>query len=81
MASGAPYGVKMDTLDNPGWSLEIHLTDTPLQYKTFTELKRDYEHGTEWIACFVRDGKFMGACGPGKLEEMLEIFLDWAENS
>ena len=75
------HGVKIDTLDNPGWSLQIDLADTPLQHKAFTDVKRDYDHDTEWITCFLRDGKFMGACGPEKLEEMLEIFLDWAEDS
>ena len=74
-------GVSIATLDNPGWSLEIDLADTLLQHKMFTEVKRDYEQATEWITCFLRDGKFQGACGPEKLEEMLEIFLDWAEES
>ena len=74
-------GVGIATLDNPGWSLEIDLADTPLQHKMFTEVKRDYEQATEWITCFLRGGKFQGACGPEKLEEMLEIFLDWAEES
>ncbi len=75
------YGVSIGTLDNPGWSLKVDLTDTPLQRKSFTEIKRDYEHQTEWLTCFLRDGVFHGACGPEKLEEMLEIFLDWAEDS
>jgi len=75
------YGINIGTLDNPGWSLEIDLADTPLQYKRFTEVKRDYEHDTQWITCFLRDGKFHGACGPEKLEDMLEIFLDWAQDS
>jgi immunity protein 53 of polymorphic toxin system len=75
------YGVTIGTLDNPGWSLKVDLTDTPLQHKWFTEVKRDYEHQTDWLTCFFRDGVFHGACGPEKLEEMLEIFLDWSENS
>jgi len=75
------YGVKLDTLDNPGWRLEIDLIETSLQYKSFAEVKRDYKDETEWLTCFLRDGKFMGACGPEELEEMLQIFLDWAEDS
>jgi hypothetical protein len=75
------YGVSIGTVDNPGWRLEIDLTDTPLQYKAFTEVKSDYEHDTNWLTCFLRDGKFQGACGPGRLEDMLEIFLEWAEDS
>src|SRR3954453_22077464 len=74
-------GITIETLDNPGWTLKVALADTPLANKAFAELKRDYESETEWLTCFLRDGKFMGACGPEKLEELLEIFLDWAEDS
>ena len=74
-------GIVIETLDNPGWSLEVALADTPLEHKAFPELKRDYSSETEWLACFLRDGKFMGRCGPQKLEEMIEIFLAWAEES
>jgi len=74
-------GIAIETLDNPGWSLKVSLADTPLEHKAFAELKRDYESETEWLTCFLRDGKFMGACGPQKLEEMMEGFLTWAEES
>ncbi|PYJ29620.1 MAG: hypothetical protein DMF24_09765 [Verrucomicrobia bacterium] len=40
------YGVSIGTLDNPRWSLKIDLVDTPLQDKSFTEVKRDYDHKT-----------------------------------
>ena len=33
------YGIKIDTLDNPGWYLEIDLTDTPLQDVPFEKSK------------------------------------------
>lgn len=29
------YGVKIDTLDNPGWIVHIDLIDTPLEQKEF----------------------------------------------
>jgi len=78
---GHGEGIAIETLDNPGWSLKVSLADTPLEHKAFAELKRDYESETEWLTCFLRDGKFMGACGPQKLEEMMEVFLTWAEES
>ena len=58
-------GVGIATLDNPGWSLEIDLADTPLQHKMFTEVKRDYEQATEWITCFLR-GKVSRSVWPGE---------------
>jgi hypothetical protein len=74
-------GIAIETLDNPGWSLKVSLADTPLEHKAFAELKRDYGSETDWLTCFLRDGKFIGACGPQKLEEMIEVFLTWADES
>jgi len=73
------YGVSIGTLDNPGWSLEVDLAETALADKPFAPLKRNYEHESDWLTCSLRDGKFMGWCGPYKLEEMIEVFLSWAE--
>jgi hypothetical protein len=71
------YGVKIDTLDNPGWSVTIELADTYLYERHFQEIVR-IEHKTEWVRCSVRDGKFTGYGGPFMLEEILRIFLSWA---
>lgn len=71
------YGVKIDTLDNPGWSVTIELTDTELVDRPFTEVQR-LEHETDWIRCHVRDRKFEGYGGPLMLDEILTIFLSWA---
>ena len=29
------YGVKIDNIDNPGWTINIDLIDTPLENKDF----------------------------------------------
>ncbi len=72
-------GITIETLDNPGWSLRIALANTALEQKPFADLQRNYESEAEWLSCFVRNGEFMGACGPLKLEEMIEVFLSWTE--
>ena len=71
------HGLTIDTLDNPGWSVEIDLAGTPLAKQPFAEVQR-LEHETDWIDCRVRDGKFEGYGGPFMLEEVLKIFLAWA---
>lgn len=71
-------GVKIETLDNPGWMVVIELTDTELENKPFTEVRQNMEHETDWINCRVRDHKFEGYGGPFKLKEILETFLIWA---
>ena len=71
------YGVKIDTLDNPGWNVTIELADTELAGRPFIEVQR-LEHETDWVHCRLRDGKFEGCGGPFMLEEILRIFLAWA---
>jgi hypothetical protein len=71
------YGVKIDTLDNPGWSVTIELNETNLADRPFTELQR-MEHETDWIVCRVREAKFEGNGGPFMLDEILRVFLEWA---
>ena len=74
------YGIKIDTLDNPGWRVIIELAETNLSDRSFVEIQR-LDHQTEWIHCRVREGKFEGHGGPFMLEEILRVFLKWAEES
>ena len=74
------YGVKIDTLDNPGWSVTIELIDTALADRPFTDVQR-LEHETDWMRCRTKDGKFEGRGGPLMLEEILRVFLAWATDA
>lgn len=71
------YGVSIETLDNPGWSVSIDLAGTPLAHRAFQEL-RDVEHDVDWIHCRVAGGRFEGRCGPALLHRVLESFLAWS---
>lgn len=73
------WGIKIDTLDNPGWRVRVDLGETELEKAPFETIKIDYEHTTNWVTCFIKDGQFNGRCGPNQLEKVLEIFLDWAD--
>lgn len=76
------YGIKIDTLDNPGWQVCIDLTDTELEDKEFTPVEI---HRTEhdWIVCRVEENQgekqFWGYGGPYNLVELLTVFHDWTE--
>ena len=73
------YGIKIDTLDNPGWVLSVDLTDTNLQDKPFSPIHRgDSGQETEWLHCKVESDKFEAAGGVANLPDMLEAFLQWA---
>jgi hypothetical protein len=73
------WGVKIDTLDNPGWSLTVDLFETEFEKVPFTRFS--VEHPTDWMFFELRDCQFIGRCGPLKLGEMIQVFLDWAEKS
>ena len=78
------YGVKIDTLDNPGWSLEVNLTETDLEDRAFEpyQIQRTEE---DWIVCRAetspRGRVFVGYGGAGNLEELLLAFLTWSKES
>lgn len=73
------YGFKLETLDNPGWSITIDLEETHQENQPFTERKINYEHETEWLTV-EKDGlKLKGACGPAKLDAMLAFVAEWLQ--
>jgi hypothetical protein len=75
------YGVKIDTLDNPGWRLNIDVAETVLESKVFNSVKMDFESDSNWLHCKVEDKQFVGMCGPLKLSKMLSIFIEWANGN
>jgi hypothetical protein len=70
-------GIKIDTLDNPGWRVTIDLNSTTLEKKNFHELKRDSSE-TDWFRCWIESRKFHGAGGSKNLQEILQTFISWA---
>lgn len=70
-------GIKIETLDNPGWSVFINLEDTRLAGKAFEPLEIELSE-ENWLFCSVEKQVFKIACGPRSLEEGLKVFLQWA---
>jgi hypothetical protein len=73
------YGVKLDTLDNPGWMLTVDLIHTDLQGRTMPELREgigqtDAPASPRWIHCSVRDNQFRGACDPSQVARLFHVF-------
>ena len=67
------YGVKIETLDNPGWIVSIDLVDTFLQGFEYQYSKKGEE---DWIE-LVSDGEvFRGAGDFLKLDEILDKFIN-----
>jgi len=73
------HGVRIDTLDNPGWSVDIDLIDTELEDRKFIEVEYD-RSDNDWIMCRVKNNVFEGRGGPEKLIEILNVFKKWASH-
>lgn len=72
--------MEIETLDNPRWALHIDLVDTPLLEKQFTSLKLDRPED-DWVDCRIENSIFHGYGGIHNLDELIIIFLDWAEET
>jgi len=73
------FGIKIETLDNPGWSIQVSIQETELQGKEFQDNNIERTENN-WIFSKVRNGFFECNCGPFNLPEALQVFRDWAES-
>ena len=69
-------GLKISTIDNPGWRITISLNQTELASQPFHDITIERTEN-DWVHCFVKNGFFESACGPNNLSEALEIFKKW----
>jgi Immunity protein 53 len=80
-------GVSIESLDNPGWKLEVDLKPAPADQEARTiavdgsppTTENGYRNGPSWMVCEVRDGKFMGAGDPSRLVELVSRFLAYED--
>ena len=73
------YGIKIDTLDNPGWIVKIDIAETPLMGKPFSKIEID-NGSSDWLFCKVENNVFEGVGDPLKLTLILKVFREWVEN-
>ncbi len=67
------YGVRIETLDNPGWMLTADLVGTPLEGREI-EKTLDERSEDDWVATKTEGGRFLAAGGPKNLPELLAAF-------
>ena len=78
------FGVRIDTLDNPGWLVRIDLAGTSLEHQGFPEIAEGvgaerHPDATRWIYCWLRGNVWEGAGDETQLTRLLQVFLDWAD--
>jgi hypothetical protein len=71
------HGIEIGTLDDPGWTVSIALTDTRLSGRPFPEVG-DLGPLTDWMHCRVDGETWRASCGPFMLERAIRVFLNWA---
>lgn len=72
-------GIKIGTIDNPGWYLKVSLAETEIENQNFETIDINRSN-SNWIYCSKRESMFEGFGGPFNLPEILHIFRNWAEN-
>jgi hypothetical protein len=70
------YGIEIGTLDNPGWRLEVDLTETVLATCSFPGVEVT-NNPTDWYRCGVESRVFKGLGGPENLPDMIRVFVEW----
>lgn len=71
-------GIKILSVSNPGWSVEIDVSDTPLEGKEvpFVLVKKT-DH--DWYGFLIEGGYFIGSGDPSKLEFIIRTFKNLLE--
>ncbi|MFC0029507.1 immunity 53 family protein [Micromonospora chaiyaphumensis] len=72
------YGIRIESLDNPGWSLTIDVADTGLADQPY-EQQEIHRSQHDWVITRVQNAQFHAACGPLNLGEALHLFRRWAD--
>lgn len=73
------YGVKITTLDNPGWWLSVALEGTSLEGRSLPPTSHNLTADDDWWDVSTRDDEFIGACSPLHLTTLLRLFRAFAE--
>ncbi|MCK1383307.1 Imm53 family immunity protein [Bradyrhizobium sp. 21] len=74
------YGITLETVDNPGWSFKVEISDTYLSDRAFEEIHENQGNDRNEFLCRVKDRVFIGQSPPDRLHEIISIFLCWAES-
>jgi hypothetical protein len=73
------YGIKIETVDNPGWYVVIDLIGTECEGHLFLPVQTDIDE-SNWFFCKLNNNIFEASCDACNLSKVLQIFRDWVEN-
>lgn len=70
------YGYSIGTLDNPGWTIRIDLTETALENLEFSQQYQNPVKEHDWYFIKTKERVLDFACGPENLKQVFLIFFD-----
>ena len=72
-------GIRIETLDNPGWAISIEVEGTDLECHAFESisLRRTED---DWMDCHLEGTVLQAFCGPGNLKEAIDTLRRWVED-
>jgi hypothetical protein len=73
------HGIKIETTDNPGWSIEINLIDTNVNSSEIAWVLIE-PNEYEWLGYKVENGYFDAFAGVHKLNLLIKIFKLLVDN-
>lgn len=62
------YGITIETLDNPGWTLTFDVGDEAVAFEPV-----EWDDGPEWLHARLEESQLKVACGPRSLRRALEL--------
>jgi hypothetical protein len=74
------YGIRIDTLDNPGWEVTIDLIKTKIEGKEIPYQLID-KGENDWYGLSIKNNQFVGIGDPSKLIIILARFREVIEDS
>jgi hypothetical protein len=72
-------GIRIYTIDNPGWRVKIDLNGTRYAEIANAEIRENYESDSEWMVCKIVEGVYERAGGPLMLGPIIQSFRSWIE--
>ncbi|GAB2777907.1 Imm53 family immunity protein [Amycolatopsis magusensis] len=73
------FGIRMGTLDNPGWWFEVDLVDTDLEQRVLAKTSAEPGPG-RWVWAESDGQKFSSSCDLSSLDGALRLFREFVES-
>lgn len=75
---GHEYGIKISTIDNPGWLIQVNLSETDISGRVMEPCTWEPEHG-RWVRSWSNGEEFNVVCDVHSFDVAIGEFQKFAE--